>query len=163
MPIGYFKPVPRIDISLNKETYRPGDELKAKVTVHTDRPGMKVRRAVIELVLENRYTHVRTGQVLDVRSYGHIGGTGNQLLHSPFRSASITEERVDRIILCQQRLFESGVIRHRTEVSELVCKVKKPPVRRTAELRATYLISVHFDLPRMRDVEVHRRVPVELV
>ncbi len=162
MPIGYLRSVPKIDITLDREVYRPGDDLRAAIKIHTDRPGLKVRRAVVELVLENRYTHIRTGNVLDTRSYSNIGGAGNPIMHSPFRSASITEERVDRVILCQERLFESGVIRHRTETAELRCEVKKPPVRRTAELRATYLISVHFDLPRMRDVEVHKSVPVQL-
>lgn len=159
---GPFKSVPRVDIRLDREVYRPGDLLRASVTVHTDRPGMSVRRAVIELVLENRYTHVRTGQTLDVRSYGNIGGAGNPLLHSPFRSGSITEERVDRIVMCQERLFTDGVIRHRTETAELRCEIKPPPVRRTMERRATYMVSVHFDLPRMRDVEAHRSVPVQI-
>lgn len=162
MPIGYFKAVPKVDIRLDREVYRAGDELRARVTVHTDRPGMSVRRAVIELVLENRYTHVRTGKTLDVRSYGTIGGAGNPMLHSPFRSGTITEERVDRIVLCRERLFEDGVIRHRTETAELRCVVKAPPIRRTMERRATYMINVHFDLARMRDVEVRMAVPVQI-
>lgn len=162
MPIGYFKPVPRVDIRLSRDIYRIGDELQATVTVHTDRPGMKVRRAVVDLVMENRYTHVRTGQALDVRSYGNIGGAGNPMLHSPFKSASITEERVDRIVLCRQRPFGDGLIRHRTETLDFKCEIEAPKVQRTMERRITYAISVHFDLPHMRDVEVHRAVPVQL-
>ena len=42
MPIGYFKSVPKVEISLDKESYKPGDELLARVTVQTERPGMKV-------------------------------------------------------------------------------------------------------------------------
>ncbi len=162
MPIGMLRSGPKVDIQLDKDVYRPGDQLRARVTVHTDRPGMSVRRAVVELVLVNRYTHIRTGPTLDVRSYGNIGGAGNPLLHSPFRSSSITEERADRVTLCQERLFAEGVIRHRTQTFELSCEVKAPPVRRTMERRASYVISVHFDLPRMRDVEVHRTVPVQI-
>lgn len=162
MPIGFFRSVPKVDIRLDKDVYRPGDEIRARVTVHTGRPGLSVRRAVVELVLENRYTHVRTGQTLDVRSYGNIGGVGNPLLHSPFKSSSITEERMDRITLCQQRLFEDGVIRHRTETVEFRCEVKAPPVRRTMERRAVYAVIVHFDLPRMNDVEARITVPVQI-
>ncbi len=162
MPVGFLRSVPKIDIQLDKERYRPGDELRARVKIQTDRPGTSVRRAVIELVLENRYTHIRTGQTLDTRSFGNVGGLQNPFVQSPFRSGSITEERVDRIVLCQERILENGTIRHRMETFDLRCEVKAPPVRRTMELRATYLVSVHLDLPRMRDVEVHRSVPVQL-
>lgn len=162
MPIGYLKSVPKVEITLDKEAYRAGDELRVRVTVHTDRPGMSVRRAVVELVLENRYTHRRAGQTLDVRSFGSAGGASNPMIHSPFRAGTVTEERIDRMVMGQHRLFTDGVIRRRTETFDLRFEVKKPPVTRTLERRANYFVSVHFDLPRMRDVEVHRAVPVQL-
>ena len=34
MPIGYLRSVPKVDIQFDKESYRPCDELRAKVTVH---------------------------------------------------------------------------------------------------------------------------------
>ena len=163
MPIGYLKKPPRVEIDFDRDAYRVGDELVATVTVHANGIGQSVRRAVAELILENRYTHVRSGQVLDTKSYGNVGGMGNPMLHSPFRSSSVTEERLDRIPLCQVRMFESGRIGHRTESVQLRCQIEAPKVRRTTESRYSYVLYVHMDMPFMRDVEVQRAVPVQVI
>ena len=49
MPIGYFKSVPKVEIDLDRDSYSFGDELRVRVNVQTDHPGLKVRRAVVEL------------------------------------------------------------------------------------------------------------------
>ena len=168
MPVGYFKSVPKVDIHLEREAYRPGDELRVRLTDHTERPGMSVRRAVVELVIENRFTQSSMANVSDTRSLGSFSTSGRHGVSvSPtHRMAStpqrITEERVDRVVIGRERLFTDGVIRRRTETFDLRFEVKPPPVRRTMELRAKYMVSVHFGLPRMRDVEIHKAVPVEL-
>lgn len=159
MPVGYFKAVPKVDIHLEREAYRPGDELRVRVTVHTERPGMSVRRAVVELVIENRYTQSSImANVVDTRSLGG-GRLGGSMATT---SKRVTAERVDRMVIGRERLFADGVIRHRTEVIDLRFEIKSPPVRRTMGQRVNYMISVHFDLPRMRDVEIHKAVPVEM-
>ena len=168
MPIGYFKSVPKVDIHLEKESYRPGDELRVRVTVHTERPGMSVRRAVVELVIENRYAQTSMISMLDRKSLGvtAMGGRHGGVVGGMHRMASttqrVTEERVDRVAIGRERLFTDGVIRHRTETFNLSFEIKKPPAMRTMERRTKYLISIHFDLPRMRDVEIHKTVPVDL-
>lgn len=159
MPVGYFKSVPKVDIQFERDSYRPGDELRAKITVHTNRPGMSVRRAVVDLVLENRYTQSSVVSVMDPR------GGASAMRGGPAPKMSnqrITQDRIDRNIIGQERLFADGVIRHRTETFNLRFDIKPPPARRTTEQRLAYLISVHFDLPRMRDVETHRAVPVQI-
>ena len=163
MPIGPFKAVPKVDIQLDKDVYQVGDQLRARITVHTNNPGMSVRWAVADLVLVNRYTHVRSANVVDPRAYGGFGPGSTAILPSPFRPSSLTEERADRVVICREKLFESGTIRHRTETFELKCEVKAPRVRRTMERRVSYMVSVHLDLPRMRDVEQHKTVNVQVI
>ncbi len=165
MPIGPLRATPKVDIQLDKDAYQAGDELRAKIIVHTSRPGMTVRWAVADFVLVNRYTHIRSGQVLDTRAYGPMNpraGIG-PVLPSPFRPSTFAEERADRVVLCREKMFENGVIRHRTETFELRCEVKAPQVRRTMERRASYMVIVQLDLPRMRDVEQHKTVNVQIV
>lgn len=167
MPIGYLKSVPKVDIQFERDSYRPGDELRVAITVHTSRPGLTVRRAVVDLVLENRYTQSSVVSVVDVRaSGGNIRSGGGapmgRMLPTARSNQRVTRERVDRSIIGQERLFPDGVIRHRTETFNLKFEIKPPPVIRTTERRLSYVISVHFDLPRMRDIEVHRAVPVKL-
>lgn len=163
MPVGYFKSVPKVDIHLEREAYRPGEELRVRVTVHTERPGMSVRRAVVELVIENRYTHSSImANVVDTRSLGGALAGGRQGGSMASTSKRVTQERVDRVAIGRERLFTDGVIRHRTEVFDLRFEIKPPPVRRTTQQRVKYLVSVHFDLPRMRDVEIHKAVPVQM-
>ncbi len=166
MPVGYFKAVPKVDIQFERDSYRPGDELRARVTVHTERPGMSVRRAVVDLVLENRYTHTAVVSLVDPRSAtssasSAYGGMGR--VQGPVSTSQrITQERVDRNIIGQERLFTDGKIRHRTETFDLRFEIKPPPAQRTTQRRLSYVLSVHFDLPRMRDVEIHKSVPVQL-
>lgn len=167
MPIGYFRSVPKVDIRFERDSYRPGDELRTRVTVHTDRPGQSVRRAVVDLVLENRYTHTSMTSTIDVRAFGAFTGSshGSPMGRMPPVARSlerVTEERTDRVIIGQERLFTEGVIRHRTEIFDLQFEIKPPVLQRTTQRRLRYLVSVHFDLPRMRDVEIHRAVPVQL-
>lgn len=168
MPVGYLRSVPKVDIQFERDSYRTGDELRVKVTVHTIRPGMSVRRAVVDLVLENRYTQSSVVSVIDVNAArglirtGHQGGVLGRLPPVARSNQRITQDRVDRNIIGQKRLFADGVIRHRTEIFNLDFEIKPPPVTRTTERRHSYVISVHFDLPRMRDVEIHRSVPVQL-
>lgn len=159
MPIGYLKSVPKVDIQFERESYRPGDELRVRITVRTDHPGLRVRRAVVDLVLENRYTQSSVVSVIDVRA-GSSGMRGGAAPRSSNRR--ITQDRVDRNIIGQQRLFTDGVIRHRTEMFSLDFEIKPPPAFRTTERRLSYVLSIHFDLARMRDVEIHRAVPVQL-
>lgn len=161
MPIGYFRDAPKIDIKFDDRQYRPGEELRVTVVMHSERPGLKVRRGVIELVMENRYTHVRAGRTFDARAYGAFS-SGGPVLPSPFRSGTITEERVDRDVQGREEFLLNAVLRHRTEIFHARFTVKAPPVRRTMERRASYLVSVHMDIPRMRDIEVHKTVPVKL-
>ncbi len=167
MPIGMFKSVPKVDIHFERDSYRPGDELRVRLTFHTSRPGMSVRRAVVDLVLENRYTQSSVVSVIDVRASAGVfrGASGAPMGRMPPTARSnqrITQERVDRNIIGQERLFQDGIIRHRTEIFDLSFEIKPPPVIRTTERRLSYAISVHLDLPRMRDVEIHKSVPVQL-
>lgn len=163
MPIGYFKAVPKVDIQFEDRQYRVGDELRVTVVMHTDKPGLKVTRAVLELALENRYTHTRTGQTLDVRAYGTVGANlAAPVTPSPFSKGRITEERVDRVVQGREELILNGALRQRSQMFRVDFTIQPPPVRRTMQRRATYQLLVHMDLPRMRDVEVHRRVSVQL-
>ncbi len=166
MPVGYLRAKPKVDIQFEKDSYRPGDELRVRLTVHTDRPGTSVRRAVVDLVLENRYTHTAVVSVVDTRAArggigGAYGGGGTRPPPTASSNQRVTQQRVDRNIIGQERLFTDGVIRHRTEMFDLTFEIKPPPAVRTTQRNRSYMISVHFDLPRMRDVEIHRRVPVE--
>ncbi len=164
MPIGYFKSVPKVSIEFERDSYRPGDELRVRVTVHSARPGTTVRRAVVDLVIENRYTSTSTVSV--ARATG-VGGTGQHMSQTGRVSITktdrrVTEERVDRTIIGRERLFTDGVIRRRNEIFDLRFEIKRPSTRRTTQRDWLYQLSVHFDLPRMRDVEIHRTVPVQL-
>ena len=161
MPIGYFRSAPKVDISFDKDSYRQGDELRARVTVHTDRPGLAVHRAVVELVQEHRYTHSAVRSVHDPKTARASVQSGGAVGLASFNKR-ITSEKVDRIAIGRERLFADGVIRHRTEIFDIQFEIKPPAVRRTTQKGLRYLVSVHFDLPRMRDVEVHRSVPVQL-
>ncbi len=76
MPVGYFKAVPKVDFHFERESYQPGDELRVRITVHTNRPGMTVRRAVVDLVLENRYTQSSVVSVVDTRAAGGLSRGG---------------------------------------------------------------------------------------
>ena len=165
MPIGFLRSVPKLDIQFERDSYRPDDELRVRLTVNAGRTGVRVRRAVVDLVLENRYTHSAMASVIDVRSAGAFSPSGpnipsGRVMPIARSNQRVTEEKVDRITLGRERLFPDGVIRHRTEVFDLRYQVKPPPVQRTTERNFTYMISVHFDLPQMRDLEFHKSVPV---
>lgn len=167
MAFGYLRSVPKVDIQFERELYRVGDELRVRLSVTTDRPGIRVRRAVVELVLENRYTHTTVVRQMEVRMGRGAPPVRGVSAFERFPSVGnldkrITQERIDRIVQGQERLFTDGVIRHRTEMFDLRFEVKPPAVQRTMQRQLKYMINVHFDLPRMRDVEIHKAVPVQL-
>ena len=164
MPISYFRGAPKIDLTFRGESFVPGDTLDVTVKLHAERPGIKVRRGVVELVMENRYTHSYVGQSINPRSYGALGsgGVSAPVVSSPFSSSRVTEERVDRDVQGREEILLDAVLRHRTEIFQARFTIKPPPVRRTMERRATYMVVVHLDIPRMRDVEAHRTVPVKV-
>ena len=163
MPIGFLRQAPKIDIQFDDRQYRAGDEIRVRVVMQTDKPGLKIRRAVLELALENRYTHTRVGNVLDRGAYGSVSPrVPSPMVPSPFTQARFSEERVDRHVMGREELILDGVLRQRTQLFGATFTIKAPPVRRTMERRATYQLLVHMDIPRMRDVEVHKQVQVQI-
>jgi hypothetical protein len=167
MLLGYLRAPPKVDIRFDRELYSPGDDLRVRMTLHTDRPGLKVRRAVVELVLENRYTHTAVIRTMEVRTREEGGSSRNISAFERMPTVGnvdrrVSQERVDRVVLGRERLFPGGVIRHRTEVFDFEFKIEAPLVQRTLERRVTYHIDVHFDLPRMRDLQFRKAVPVTI-
>ncbi len=165
MPIGFFKSVPQVEINLDKDSYSFGDELQVRVNVQTDSPGLKVRRAVVELLKENRYTQSSMVSIPDTKT-AEASLTGaraiTQSAGSVNMSKRVTENRVDRVPVGRERLFTDGVIRHRNETFNLRFELKRPAARQISDKGLSYQVSVHFDLPGMRDVEIHKSVPVRL-
>ena len=77
-------------------------------------------------------------------------------------SKRVTEDRVDRVPVGRERLFPDGVIRRRNETFDLRFALKRPAARQISDGGLSYLVKVHFDLPRMRDVDVSKSVPVRV-
>lgn len=157
MLLGFLK-APHLLIEFQDQEYAIGDRLDVVLRIETSRPGQKVRRGVVELVLESRYTQIRTGMALDPRA----GAAAGPVIASPFSPSRTIEQRVDRDVQARHVFMLDGELKHRRELFQVQFIIKKPPVRRTTESRANYMVSVHMDIPRMRDIEVHRTVPVRL-
>lgn len=167
MPIGFFRSVPKVEINLDKDSYSFGDELQVRVNVQTDRPGLKVRRAVVQLLKENRYTQSSMVSIPDTGA-AKAGIRGmrdqvNQTAGSVNLNKRVTEDRIDRVPVGRERLFTDGVIRHRNETFDLIFELMRPTARQISDSGLSYQVKVHFDLPLMRDVEMHKSVPVRLV
>lgn len=172
MPIGFFRSPPKVGIDFVDKSYRFGDDLNVRVSVRVEKPGFKIRHAVVQLIVDHRFQKTREVPVYRSsisRSSGGLHGNwssigdmnrSNELLADEPRL--VTEQRVETAIQDEQVILENRALMYRVQSFDADFRIAPPDFKPQSESSFSYFVRLRMDLPRMPDINLHRTVRVEM-
>ena len=171
--LAYFKPLPKVGIDFVDRLYRHGDDLHTRVSIKVEKPGLKVRRASVQILVDHRYSDTKRVPVFEHRQSGGLGwpysggrmrtigdvNGANDIL--PHETRRVTERSVDTTVLQERVIIADGTLKYRIQSFDADFRIVRPESESKPDESFSYFVRLRMDLPRMPDIKLHRAVRVE--